>query len=298
MKLRTLGAATLVAALAAGTLLPTGVLAVDGTPDARDSTGTIRYEQTTGGDPGDVTDPEDGDDIDEPETNPNHDPLMIIGATSYDFIDADADGNPLDPVEIVEGLQTYDVVPFEKMVNGESIGKARHFVEFRDIRATEAVRLSRNYDISAAITSPFMMTTAAGEEVVLNGAQIHYNNVQFAPQPGSTYETGVSGPDYTLSNTVTLTQGGPEGNLTEPGASATFLDVHSSGTNAAGRFHLLFGTDRPAEDATHDDSVQLEVPAGQIITEGEYSATITWTIADTPTGGETGETETGEEAGA
>lgn len=293
MKLRTLGAATLVAALAAGTLLPTGVLA----ENSHTSDGTIRYEQTTGGDPGDVTDPEDGDDIDEPETNPNHDPLMIIGATSYDFIDKEAvdeEGKPLEKVEIVEGLKLYDAAPFQKTVDGEAAGTARHFVEFRDIRATEAVRLSRNYDISAAITTPFTFTTdnGNGEDIVLKGAEILYNDVQFLPQFGSDYETGVSGEHYTLTNSVRLSQGGE--NATEPGASATFLDVHSSGTNAAGRFHLAFGAERPAEDATHDSGVQLEVPGGQIITEGDYSATITWTIADTPTGG----TETGEEAGA
>lgn len=265
MKLKKLCSLMLLAAIAAGTVAPTTGFAAG---NSVDSNGSITYKQGDGGDPGDVTDPGEGGGIDEPDSPDVYSPLMIIGATSYVF--------GQDENETSEAGTTYSVQPFE-VIKGTPTGKyTPHFVEFRDVRSDEASYTARKYQISAKITSPF---TNGGR--VLKGASITFNNLNLQAQKGTDYITGNSGTDYKLASTVQLEQGNTGESA---GDSKAFLEMNTTESTGQGRFHLLFGdnTEGPGAGTTKnlDENVQLTVPGSQIIQDGEYEATITWTIAD------------------
>ncbi|MHC5373368.1 WxL domain-containing protein [Enterococcus sp. LJL120] len=272
MKLRTLGASVLIAAIAAGVLLPSAASAgpIAGSATQYESEGSITYTGGDGGETGNVTDPEEGEEIDEPDPNPTLGELMIIGATDYEFVNADGS-----TAQTTAALATYNALPFgtTKTADGSDI-LTRHFVEFRDLRGSDEVYASRQYKISAAITTPF--TRSTGE--TLNGAKLIYNDVSFQSQVGQSYDTGVAGTDYTIakSGTIDLSQTG-----NAAGPSQDFLTVDTSDDTAMGRFHLLFGATRPTTTTASDDGVQLEVPANQNMRQGTYSAVVTWTISET-----------------
>lgn len=274
MKMKKLCSTVLLAAIAAGVAAP---LTASAAAESYDSKGSITYEQKTGGDTGSVTDPEEGEDIDEPTPNPDKAPLMIIGASDLVF--------GQDTNDTSETLVTFDVQPFEKVQEGMDTGEyTPHFVEFRDVRSDAASVADRQYNVSAAITSPFTTTGGA----LLKGVSITYNDIGFQSQKNATggaiYDTGTAVTDYNIgsgSSSVTLQQ-----TDTGAGASAKFLSVDTDGTKAQGRFHIVFGTNTTGPgtgtDKVLDDGVQLTVPAGQTFVDGTYTATITWTIAATP----------------
>lgn len=278
MKMKKLCSAALLAAIAAGTLAPiAGFAAANSTT----SDGSITYEQTTGGPTGPVTDPDEGEDIDEPEPNPDLSPLMMIGATDYVF--------GQDKNDTSTALSTYDVQPFEKIQAGAATGDyTPHFVQFRDVRSAQSYYDYRGYKVTAAITSPFTFNDGVNDNI-LNGASITFNDIDFKSQPDTLtgdpiYNTGTSGDDFTIGGTggsITLMQ-----NDAGAGSSAEFLEVHSDEDTGMGVFNLVFGDNQVGGDVSGvknlDDGVQLTVPAGLTIKDGTYNATVTWTIANVP----------------
>lgn len=297
MKTRKIGASVLVAAIAAGLVVPVGASAAS-TPtevaDPYESKGSITYlEEDDGGTPGKTTDPEKGDDIDEPTPNPSTGKLMIISATDLVFTDQDGlDAGTPYGVNLTPTEEVYSAVPFAA-TDGTDTWTTPHFVEFRDARADAKYYTDRQYKITAQISTPFTRGTS-GE--MIRGAELDYKALGVQGQKNvvdtntglntsSTYSMGTSGVDYTLASNLKLVQGADSSTA---GAAVEVLKVHAGSANATangtdgvgkGRYHITFGNN--TDSTKVDENVQLRVPVGQSLSAGTYDATITWTITDT-----------------
>lgn len=213
-----------------------------------EGTGKIIYKDSEVVPP--VVDPEDPEEpIDEPDPNPEVGPLMMIGISPLDFGTQD--------IDTFTAAQEYYATPFTTTQTNDGTEVTRpNFVQFRDLRGGAN---ENNWTISANLTQQF----TADDGSVLNGATLEYANGHL--------ENFDAASTYTPTNTTVGTF-----DLTEDGGATEVLAQAEAG-KGYGNYNILFG-----DDTTAGDSIKLTVPANVRLTAAEYTAEITWTIADTP----------------
>ncbi|MBL1226622.1 WxL domain-containing protein [Enterococcus sp. BWR-S5] len=183
--------------------------------------------------------------------------LAIVAATPLDFekhaILSDGSSEP------------YNVKPY-----GSSVGTYEHFVDFKDVRSTT----TRQYHIFGKLSKQFTHNDpSATGNATLAGATITYSNLRIAGD-GRDTTTDLNMPEdsgFVKGKSITLAEGQQE--------------LFYSMTNAArgyGQYKIAFGNRANGEDEIRK-SVQLAVPGDVVKFKGQYTAEITWTIADTPT---------------
>lgn len=151
-----------------------------------------------------------------------------------------------------------------------------HFVTFQDFRPNQ----NHDYTISAKITSQFTAKGEDGEALrEITGAKLTYNNVSVvkADQDDS----------YTVPkklNTGVEVKFGESTTVVENLPVTVDNQVTATGNAGYGRFNLVFGTmvpDASTSKKTAEESVKLTVPSSTVVTAGEYSAVVKWTMSDT-----------------
>lgn len=228
-----------------------------------EGTGKIIYEDAK--ESPDVTDPDDPDrPIDQPEPNPQAGPLMIIGISPLDF--------GTQEIDTFTSAQEYYAKPFDttqkELVTNDEDGNpvtlpeeavtVPNFVQFRDLRGGDN---ANNWTISANLTKQFI----ADDGSELDGATLEYTNGKLKNFDSTS--------EYTPTNTTVGTFG-----LTEDGGATEVLSQSEAG-KGYGNYNIVFGE---VADGSAAESIKLTVPANVRLAATEYTAEITWTIADTP----------------
>lgn len=137
-----------------------------------------------------------------------------------------------------------------------------HFVDFKDVRSTDDFR----YTIFGELTQQF--THANGKE--LTGATITYNNIRLSTN-GTANAEALKPVDSNPVTSETLVFGG--------GQKRFFSNDNAD--KGFGQYKIAFGERTKGEDNLKK-SVQLKVPGDNVKYKGQYSAVITWTIAEAP----------------
>ncbi|WP_207696621.1 hypothetical protein DOK67_0002320 [Enterococcus sp. DIV0212c] len=143
--------------------------------------------------------------------------------------------------------------------DGTKVEGRGNWVQFKDDRITE----DHKYELSAQITTPFTTT----KDKKLTGATIHYTNAMLVADKDNEKLKPTVLPKDALVN--------------ETERTAVFTNTEAA--KGRGRYAVYFGEKGNTAKAA-DKSVELEIPGDQAdeITTGKYTATITWTLSDTP----------------
>ncbi|WP_430603169.1 hypothetical protein IGJ02_000525 [Enterococcus sp. DIV0724b] len=246
-------------------LAATGVaLAMPNTTKANDldGSGHIEFTYNTDEDPI-ITDPGNstGTTITTGITTTNPGPMGIIGISPLDF----------DSHDILTSQTQRDYKALLITANPDSTeedkatntGKfdMQNAVWFQDLRATD----SRPYQLTAKISENFKEKTSG---TYLKGANITYKNINVT----STADPSLK--PVEKSGTVKLIAG----DGATAGGSEIFVDNRDAAEGVGyGKFELNFGLH---SDGTAEEAVMLNIPSTTAIGEGDYSAKITWTMAD------------------
>lgn len=266
MKLRSLSSITLLSALALGLVAPSAV-------NAAESNGHVKVEVGEAKPEDPIVDPENpdqGPDID-PETpgvKPGETgPLAITNTTDLEFGTIKTGNAQLKNNAAAITLLDSEGKPSDK--------KRGALVSWSDIRGT-----NEGYTITAAMTKQFALADGSKK---LGGATISYTNSlietksinkDIAPAfDSSAFTLGEDGSAVTVVNAAKGKGAGTY--VMEFGQSADY-----DASNA------VIGTSvTPAGTDTTGSSVTLTVPQATVasMTLGDYTSTVTWTIAATPT---------------
>ncbi|MEI5989914.1 hypothetical protein A5881_001407 [Enterococcus termitis] len=249
----------------AALLAATGVaLALPNTTKANDLEGSGHIEFTYNSDENPViTDPGNstGTTITTGITTTNPGPMGIIGISPLEFESHDILTSQTQR-DYNASLITAnpDSTDADKATNTEKFDM-QNAVWFQDLRATD----DRPYQVSAKITENFKEKTSG---TYLKGANITYKNINVT----STADPSLKPAEK--AGTLKLTAG----DAATAGDSVIFVDNKGAADGVGyGKFELNFGLH---SDDTAKDAVVLNIPATTAIGEGDYSAKITWTMAD------------------
>lgn len=258
MKFVRLISSTLILATAFVAVAP----AAHAVPDSLTGKGTVQYIEDTSPNP--IIDPEDPENEIQPgaeiEVNPDGGAISIDAVSNLDFGEQEIGVSATPSYYKAKALETTDK-------DGAAITRG-HFVQWTDKRSGT----DHTYEIKAAMTQQFTNGTSQ-----LTGATITYANPLLnSAMPQANWPTGTPATTFTLAGDA---------------AKAMVLDNSAStGAQGLGTYVLEFGTSAAgvtnangdAATGLAGDSVELMVPAGLSILEGEYTADITWTIEYTP----------------
>lgn len=268
MKVKKIAAVALLTAIAGGATLPIAA-------NAAESNGKVTVEKGSAKPQDPIVDPEipnsePGITPDTPGVHPGDTGELAITNTTDLLFDKIATGNSI----ITRDAHAIALVDGENKPTGETRG---NFVTWSDLRGTNA-----GYTITAAMTKQFSL---ADDSKKLGGATLTYTNPlletktinkDIAPSLTEAANSFVLGEDGTAVEVVNAASG--------KGAGTYVLEFGQSANYDASNAVL----DNPAaQKGTDANSVKLTVPAATAasMTLGDYTATVTWTIASTPTPG-------------
>ena len=239
-------------------VMTTGVVSAEEPISAKSSADLKLIADTEGEDGGTVTDPGGGGEIVLPGpgedgengiVNPGQKtPLRISLLTAFNFGKIKMSGNTK---EYHAELPQVTLATKEKQ-------ERPNFVQVTDNRGTNA-----GWHLTAKISEQFK-----NEESVLTGSTITLDNGWAIPQATDLKEYMPS-----VSKPVVLTEEDSE------------LIANGPVDKGMGTWNVLYGSMDEAEKATKGDareSVTLEIPGKVKKQEGNYKATVEWTLADTP----------------
>lgn len=244
-----LGAAAVVAVAGVAMVIPNTTKALEGTGHIQFTYNSGTGQPTIPDPTGDSTD--SNPDITSNSTLPVTDPgnFGVVAVTPLEFGSHDtvtgiaADGN-------------YSVEAYQ--ANGGAAASAAggydtaNFVQFQDYRGGG----SNNYRLQASMTEDF----TSGSGTVLTDARLNYSNITIKNQNYS-----IVGLEPTPLGSQTVNSGNTPANFIE----------NVGGTNRGfGAYAIVF------DAVNHTNGVTLHIPSTTTISDGDYNATITWTLLD------------------
>lgn len=189
-----------------------------------------------------------------PVTDPGEFGIMAVTPLDFDKHAATFNGE----------IRNYNVLPLVANAGNSNEFKTENFVAFKDTRST----LNQKHTLSAELTKQFTASVDGGvDNVSLDGATITYKNIHLTQTIGDSSQYPV--------NTVL-----GNGSATETlafGASKTFYQ-NLDADKGKGRFELVFGS---KGENNIEESIQLDIPQSVNLFNAKYTATITWTLAET-----------------
>ncbi|WP_416207866.1 WxL domain-containing protein [Enterococcus sp. HY326] len=111
------------------------------------------------------------------------------------------------------------------------------------------------YDLTARITSQF-----ASGSTTLNGANLNYAGIDVKNQNES-----IAGLEPSVANTTQQ--------VTDT-APTTFITNSTEDTDGYGAYAVVF------DKVNHRDGVTLNIPTDTTIVDGDFNATVLWTLVD------------------